>query len=121
MKLAGALESAHRRNLVHGDLRPEDVLITDDGEPHLNDLGVALVSGWGPDRATDPAPRGPRRPEQLDTHLPTPATDIYALGSILHALLSGRPAFVRHGDTTRMAVALRIKSELAPTPLDRRA
>jgi hypothetical protein len=114
VKLAGALESAHRRNLVHGDLRPEDVLVTDDGEPHLNDLGVALVSGWGPDRATDPDRVAHAAPEQLDTHLPTPATDVYALGSLLHALLSGRPAFVRPGDTTAMAVALRIKGEPAP-------
>jgi hypothetical protein len=114
IKLAGALESAHRRNLVHGDLRPEDVLVTDDGEPHISDLGVALVTGYGPDRATEAARIAHAAPEQLDTHLPTPATDLYALGSVLHALLAGRPAFVRPGDSSAMAVAVRIANEPAP-------
>lgn len=114
VELAGALESAHRRNLVHGDLRPEDVLVTDEGEALLADLGVALVSGWGPDRATEPERVAHAAPEQLDTHLPTPASDIYALGSILHHLLAGRPAFVRPGDTTASAVAARIRGEAAP-------
>jgi hypothetical protein len=114
VKLSGALESAHRRNLIHGDLRPEDVLVTDDGEPHLADLGVALVTGYGPDRASEPARIAHAAPEQLETHVPTTATDIYALGSVLHALLAGRPAFVRPGDTSPMAVAMRIANEPAP-------
>ena len=114
VKLAGALESAHRRNLVHGDLRPEDVLVTDDGEPHITDLGVALVTGMGPDRAIDPSRIAHAAPEQLDTHLPSAATDVYALGSVLHALLAGAPAFVRPGDTSPMAVAMRIANEPPP-------
>lgn len=114
VKLAGALESAHRRNLIHGDLRPEDVLVTDDGEPHIADLGVALVAGLGPDRATDPARIAHAAPEQLETHLPTPATDVYALGSVLYTLLAGTSAFVRPGDTSALAVALRIAHEPAP-------
>ena len=95
VKLAGALESAHRRNLVHGDLRPEDVLVTDDGEPHLADLGLALVTGVGPDRATDPARIAHAAPEQLETHVPTRESDIYGLGSVLYALLAGSPAFLQ--------------------------
>lgn len=114
VKIAGALESAHRRNLIHGDLRPEDVLITDDGEPHIADLGVALVTGLGPDRATDAARIAHAAPEQLTTHIPTQASDIYALGSVLYALLAGSPAFVRPGDTTSTAVALRIANDAAP-------
>jgi hypothetical protein len=114
VKLAGALESAHRRNLIHGDLRPEDVLVTDDGEPHVADLGVALVTGVGPDRATEAARVAHAAPEQLETHVPTAATDVYALGSVLHALLAGRPAFVRPGDTSPLAVAMRIANEAAP-------
>ena len=114
IKIAGALESAHRRNLIHGDLRPEDILVTDDGEPHIADLGVALVTGLGPDRATEPARIAHAAPEQLETHLPTSATDVYALGSVLYALLAGRPAFVRPGDTSPTAVALRIANDPAP-------
>ena len=75
VKLAGALESAHRRNLVHGDFRPEDVLITDDGEPHIADLGVALVTGFGPDRSTEsPASPTPPLSSSTPTRPPRPPT-----------------------------------------------
>ena len=66
IKIAGALESAHRRNLIHGDLRPDDILVTDDGEPHIADLGVALVTGLGPDRSTTPERIAHAAPEQLE-------------------------------------------------------
>jgi hypothetical protein len=114
VKLAGALESAHRRNLVHGDLRPEDVLVTQDGEPHIADLGLALVTGVGPDRATEPARIAHAAPEQLETHVPTRESDIYALGSVLYALLAGSPAFLQPGDTSPLAVAVRIGREPVP-------
>jgi hypothetical protein len=114
IKIAGALESAHRRNLIHGDLRPEDILVTDDGEPHIADLGVALVTGLGPDRATDPARIAHAAPEQLENHLPTTASDVYALGSVLYALLAGRAAFIEPSDTTATAVALRIANDPPP-------
>jgi hypothetical protein len=114
VKLAGALESAHRRNLVHGDLRPEDVLVTADGEPHLADLGVALVTGVGPDRATEAARIAHAAPEQLETHIPTRESDIYSLGSVLYALLAGSPAFLQPGDTSPLAVAMRIGREPVP-------
>jgi hypothetical protein len=114
IKIAGALESAHRRNLIHGDLRPEDILVTDDGEPHIADLGVALVTGIGPDRATEAARVAHAAPEQLVNHVPTAASDVYALGSVLYALLAGNAAFVRPGDTTATAVALRIANDPPP-------
>lgn len=114
VKLAGALESAHRRNLVHGDLRPEDVLVTDDGEPHIADLGLALVTGVGPDRATEAARIAHAAPEQLETHVPTTQSDIYGLGSVLYALLAGSPAFLQPGDTSPLAVAVRIGREPLP-------
>jgi Protein kinase domain len=114
IKIAGALESAHRRNLIHGDLRPEDILVTDDGEPHIADLGVALVTGLGPDRATDPGRVAHAAPEQLETHVPTTSSDVFALGSVLYTLLAGRPAFVQPGDTTATAVVLRIANDPPP-------
>ena len=115
IRVAGALESAHRRDVVHGDLRPEDVRIDAQGEPEVADFGVAMVTGYGPDRATDVARLAHAAPEQLQTHIPTPASDVYALGSVLYALLAGGPAFVRPGDTSVAGVGARIISEPAPT------
>jgi hypothetical protein len=111
IRVAGALESAHRRDVVHGDLRPEDVRIDAQDEPEVADFGIAMVTGFGPDRATDPAGLAHAAPEQLQTHLPARATDVYALGSVLYALLAGGPAFVRPGDTSVAAVGARILTE----------
>jgi len=116
IRVAGALESAHRRDVVHGDLRPEDVRLGDDGEPKVADFGLAMVTGHGPDRATDPAGLAHAAPEQLETHVPTPASDVYALGSVLYALVAGGPAFVRPGDTSVAGVGARILTE-APADL----
>jgi hypothetical protein len=118
IRVAGALESAHRRDVVHGDLRPDDVRLGAGDDPRVADFGLALVTGHGPDRATDVAGLAHAAPEQLQTHLPTPASDVYALGSVLYALLAGGPAFVRPGDTSVAAVGARI---LTDAPRDLRA
>lgn len=118
IRVAGALESAHRRDVVHGDLRPEDIRIDADGEPEVADFGIAMVTGHGPDRALAPGGLAHAAPEQLQTHLPAPASDVYALGSVLYALLAGGPAFVRAGDTSVAAVGARILTE---APADLRA
>jgi hypothetical protein len=114
IRVAGAVESAHRRDVVHGDLRPEDVRIDAAGEPQVSDFGVAMVTGYGPDRATDVARLAHAAPEQLQNHIPTPASDVYGLGSVLYALLAGRSAFVRPGDTSVAGVGARILSEPVP-------
>ena len=115
IRIAGAIESAHRRDVVHGDLRPEDVRIDTQGEPEVSDFGIAMVTGHGPDRALDVDRLAHAAPEQLQTHVPTPASDVYALGSLLYSLLAGRPAFVRPGDTSVAAVGARIMTEDAPS------
>ena len=115
IRVAGALESADRRDVVHGDLRPEDVLIDGNGEPEVSDFGLAMVTGHGPDRATDVARLAHAAPEQLQTHLPSPSTDVYALGSVLYTLLAGRPAFVRPEDASVAVVGARIITEPPPS------
>lgn len=115
IRVAGALESAHRHDVVHGDLRPEDIRIGADGEPAVADFGVAMVTGIGPDRATDARRLAHAAPEQLQTHIPTPASDVYALGSVLYALLAGGPAFVRPGETSVAGAGARILTEAPPS------
>ncbi|HEX8804816.1 MAG TPA: serine/threonine-protein kinase, partial [Acidimicrobiales bacterium] len=88
--VADALASAHRRGVLHGDVKPANVLFTSDGEPLLTDFGVARTLG----RLTSDQISGTAEylaPELLDGAPPDPRADVYALGVVCYEALAGRP------------------------------
>ena len=92
-QVADALDTAHHAGLVHCDVKPENILIDSAGDALLTDFGIARAQR-GPDPAT--AGIGTLRamaPEQLAGDSLTPATDVYALGLVLHEVLTGRQPF----------------------------
>ena len=114
VRVAGALESVHRGGVVHGDLRAGNIVLADNGEPGVADVGLVTLTGTSIAATGDPADLEHASPEQLDGQYLTPATDQYSLAATLYRLLAGEAAFLRAGDTSVVPVIKRIATEPPP-------
>ncbi|MEV0335619.1 protein kinase [Nocardia sp. NPDC050717] len=115
VKLAGALATAHRGGILHRDIKPGNILLTDYGEPALTDFGIAHITG-GFQTTSGVITGSPAftAPEVLSGDMPSEAADVYGLGSTLFCALTGHAVFERHTGEQVVAQFLRIAGE--PTP-----
>ncbi|MFC9550356.1 protein kinase [Rhodococcus sp. NPDC056960] len=115
VKMAGALETAHRFGIVHRDVTPGNILLTDYGEPALTDFGIAHITG-GFQTAAGTFTGSPAfiAPEVLGGDPPSPASDVYGLGATLFAALTGHAAFERHSGEQVVAQFVRITTQPVP-------
>ncbi|MFD6357657.1 protein kinase domain-containing protein [Nocardia tengchongensis] len=115
VKMAGALESAHRLGVLHRDVKPANILLTDYGEPALTDLGIAHVTG-GFETTSGAITGSPAfiAPEILGGQPQSPAADVYGLGATLFCALTGHAAFERRSGEEVVAQFVRITSHPLP-------
>ncbi|QIS01193.1 protein kinase [Nocardia brasiliensis] len=115
VKLAGAIESAHRAQILHRDVKPANVLLSGYGEPQLTDFGIARIPG-GFQTSSSMITGSPAftAPEVLKGDDPTIRSDVYGLGATLFALLTGHAAFERQAGEKVVAQFLRITTQPVP-------
>ncbi len=90
--LLDALDALHALGIVHGDVKPGNVLIDLQGRPVLVDLGISVLPGE--ERKGFRGTLGFLAPEVLRGETPTPKSDMYGLGATLYAALTERAPFV---------------------------
>ncbi|HSQ70477.1 MAG TPA: serine/threonine-protein kinase, partial [Steroidobacteraceae bacterium] len=89
--VADGIEALHRQGLVHGDLKPANVLLSDEGRPLVTDLGLATPIGESP--ASVGGSPFSSSPQQLAGEPASVADDVYGFGAFAYELLSGYPPF----------------------------
>jgi tetratricopeptide (TPR) repeat protein len=117
--VCSAVQYAHQNLVVHRDLKPDNILVTSDGQTKLLDFGIAkLIDSSGAARGGKTATLyrmftpDYASPEQVRGRPVTTSSDVYALGVVLYELLAGRKPY--HVDTAEPAELLSLVCEQDP-------
>ncbi|MDQ4125693.1 MAG: protein kinase [Actinomycetota bacterium] len=115
-EICSSLGFAHRAGVVHRDVKPDNVLFSDDGTLKVADFGIAKAAYASGDITTTGSILGTVTyisPEQAAGREPDARSDVYSTGVVLYELLAGRPPF--QGETDVATAMMHLKE--APTPL----
>jgi ABC-type branched-subunit amino acid transport system substrate-binding protein/streptogramin lyase len=114
-QIAAALDAAHRRGLVHRDVKPGNVLLDDDGHAYLTDFGVTKqLGGDSTDTEQLVGTLDYLAPEQIRGQAVDARTDVYALACVLYQCLEGSPPF--HRETEAETLWAHMHDPPAPLP-----
>ena len=118
IKIARAVHHAHQRGILHRDLKPGNILLDEEGTPHVADFGLAKVLEQDSSMTQSMAIMGTPNymaPEQAsgNSKAATTAVDIYSIGAVLYHLLADKAPF---GGETPLAVLAKVRDEEPISP-----
>lgn len=114
VSVCGALATAHAAGIMHRDVKPENILLSDFGDPMICDFGIARLEDRSSSTVGLSGTLAHLAPELLHGAPPTPRSDLYSLGSTLFTLLHGSPAFAGDTDPSPAPVYGRILNDPVP-------
>jgi tRNA A-37 threonylcarbamoyl transferase component Bud32 len=117
LPVARALAYAHEHNVIHRDIKPGNILLTEAGQPMLSDFGIAKIVGSNEGATLTGAGTSIGTPEYMApeqwTGESSPQADIYSLGVVLYELVTGRKPYTAD---TPVGVMLKQVNEPLPRP-----
>nr|WP_297704618.1 Stk1 family PASTA domain-containing Ser/Thr kinase [uncultured Butyrivibrio sp.] len=115
IQVAMGLEAAHNNNIIHRDIKPQNIMISKEGKVKVTDFGIAKAATSNTITSNVMGSVHYTSPEQARGGYSDAKSDIYSLGITLFEMLTGRVPF--NGDTT-VAIAIKHIQEDLPTPAD---
>ncbi|SFP58071.1 serine/threonine protein kinase [Butyrivibrio proteoclasticus] len=115
IQVAMGLEAAHNNNIIHRDIKPQNIMISKDGKVKVTDFGIAKAATSNTITSNVMGSVHYTSPEQARGGYSDAKSDIYSLGITLFEMLTGRVPF--NGDTT-VAIAIKHIQEELPSPAD---
>ena len=115
IQVAMGLEAAHNNNIIHRDIKPQNIMISKEGKVKVTDFGIAKAATSNTITSNVMGSVHYTSPEQARGGYSDAKSDIYSLGITLFEMLTGRVPF--NGDTT-VAIAIKHIQEELPSPAD---
>ena len=115
IQICMGIEAAHNNNIIHRDIKPQNIIISKDGKVKVTDFGIAKAATSNTITSNVMGSVHYTSPEQARGGFSDAKSDVYSLGITMFEMLTGRVAF--NGETT-VAIAIKHIQEEMPTPRD---
>lgn len=114
IQIAAGVGHAHKSSVIHCDVKPQNVLVTQDGRAMVTDFGIARALSESGLTESETVWGSPLyfSPEQAAGDPPSPASDVYSIGVVMYEMLAGRPPF--QAEKTAALALMHMRDEPAP-------
>jgi serine/threonine protein kinase len=112
-KIAPALAFAHKKGVIHRDLKPDNILFDNNNEPFISDFGVAKLTGATGSLTSKEYVGTPTymSPEQTQGEKMDGRSDVYSLGAVIYEMLTGQPPY-----QSESSIGMALKHVTQPVP-----